>query len=95
MDAGCAQDHSCTNEAIGQLCLESRLVRIGILRVQHVSCTVESLLSVLITHLPSHSFSVQISGRESGIFSYVSDIRIERMKEEMCMCDCVHSGAPS
>ena len=37
---GCAQDHGCTDEAIGQLCLEDRLVRRGILcLVQHVSCT--------------------------------------------------------
>ena len=59
---GCAQDHGCTDEAIGQLCLEDRLVRRGILcLVQHVSCTVEGLLSLnspndnpsTLTQLPS------------------------------------------
>ena len=29
VDAGCAQDYGCTDEAVGQLCRENRLVRVG------------------------------------------------------------------
>ena len=50
VDAGCAQDHGCTDEAVGQLCREGRSVKGGggthyVSCTAHVSCTVESLSS--------------------------------------------------